>query len=108
MGKDASTMGLPKTNATQGRKKKYANNKPIRIGYWKMRGLAQPIRYLIEYTEHPYHEVVYEQGDAPHFSVTCWTSVKGTLGLDFPALPYLIDGEARITDPYAIMLYLAT
>ena len=40
MGKDASTMGLPKGNGTQGRKKKYANNKPIQIGYWKMRGLA--------------------------------------------------------------------
>jgi len=28
--------------------------------------------------------------------------------LDFPALPYLIDGDTRITDPYAILLYMAT
>ena len=30
------------------------------------------------------------------------------LELDFPALPYLIDGNIRLTDTYAIMLYLAT
>lgn len=51
---------------------------------------------------------MYEQGDAPNFSVECWTSVRNTLGLDFPTIPYLIDGEARVTDPNAIMLYVAT
>lgn len=51
---------------------------------------------------------MYEQGDAPNFSVECWTSVKNTLGLDFPSIPYLIDEETKLTDPYAIMLYLAT
>ena len=59
IGKDISLMGTTR-NPNPGRKKKYANNKPIKIGYWKMRGLAQPIRYLIEYCEHPYEEVVYE------------------------------------------------
>lgn len=73
-----------------------------------MRGLAHPIRYLLEYTEHPYSDVMYEQGDSPNFSVECWTSVKNTLGLDFPSIPYLIDGDTKLTDPYAIMLYLAT
>lgn len=58
--KDASVMGMPKSNPAAGRKKKFAKNKPIQMGYWKMRGLAQPIRYLLEYTEHPYEEVVYE------------------------------------------------
>lgn len=43
-----------KEDPTAGRKKKYAKNKPILLGYWKIRGLAQPIRYLLEYTEHPY------------------------------------------------------
>jgi glutathione S-transferase len=73
-----------------------------------MRGLAHPIRYLLEFTEHPYEDVMYEQGDPPNFSVECWTSVKNTLGLDFPSIPYLIDQETRLTDPYAIMLYVAT
>jgi len=51
---------------------------------------------------------MYEQGDGPNFSVECWTSVKGTLGLDFPSIPYLIDGDTKLTDPYAIMIYLTT
>eukprot|EP00806_Schmidingerella_arcuata_P001654 Macronucleus_2492.p3 GENE.Macronucleus_2492~~Macronucleus_2492.p3 ORF type:complete len:220 (+),score=60.35 Macronucleus_2492:31-660(+) len=73
-----------------------------------MRGLAHPIRYLLEYTEHPYEDVMYEQGDPPSFSVESWTSVKNTLALDFPSIPYLIDSDTKLTDPYAIMLYLAT
>jgi len=101
-------IGAPKDDPTAGRKKKYAKKEPILLGYWKMRGLAHPIRYLLEYTEHPYQDVMYEQGDSPGFSVECWTSVKNTLGLDFPSIPYLIDGEVKLTEPYAIMLYLAT
>jgi glutathione S-transferase len=50
---------------------------------------------------------MYEQGDAPNFSVECWTSVRNTLELDFPTIPYLIDNDTRITDPYAIMIYIA-
>ena len=99
---DPATIGAPKTNPdpTAGRKKKYSKNQPIQLGYWKIRGLAQPLRYLLEYTEHPYQEVMYEQGDAPNFSVECWTSVKNTLGLDFPMIPYLIDDNAntKLTD----------
>lgn len=49
-------------------KKKYAKNAPIKLGYWKIRGLAQPIRYLLEYIEHPWVDEHYEQGDAPLFS----------------------------------------
>ena len=51
---------------------------------------------------------MYEQGDAPIYSVECWTSVKNTLGLDFPSIPYLIDRDTKLTDPYAIMIYLST
>lgn len=107
--KDASAMGAPKdADPTAGRKKKYSKNPAIQLGYWKIRGLAQPIRYLLEYCEHPYQDVMYEQGDAPNFSIECWTSVKGTLGLDFPSMPYLIDQDTKLTDPFAIMLYLAS
>ncbi len=105
---NAATIGAAKDDPTAGRKKQYAKNTPIQLGYWKIRGLAHPIRYLLEYTEHPYSDVMYEQGDAPEYSVECWTSVKNTLDLDFPSIPYLIDGETKLTDPYAIMIYLAT
>ena len=54
--KDVTKIGATKEkeDPTAGRKKKYAKNPPIQLGYWKIRGLAQPIRYLLEYTEHPY------------------------------------------------------
>ena len=78
----------------------------IKLGYWHMRGIAHPIRYLLEYIEHPYEDVLYEQGNAPHYSLESWTSVKTTLGLEFPELPYMIDQELKLTDPLAIMAYL--
>lgn len=58
------------------RKKLYAEKTPIKLGYWKIRGLAQPIRFLLEYVEHPWEDVLYEQGDAPNYSIECWTDVK--------------------------------
>ena len=92
------------------RKEQYQHNKPIVIGYWKIRGLAQPIRYLLEHVEHPWEDVTYEQTDAPNYSIECWTSVKGTLGLEFPNIPYLIDDnhDVKITDTLAIMTYICT
>ena len=92
------------------RKTVYKSHKPITLGYWKIRGLAQPVRYLLEHIEHPWEDTTYEQGDAPTYSIECWTSVKNTLGLDFPNIPYLIDPneDVRITDTLAIMTYLCT
>eukprot|EP00347_Sterkiella_histriomuscorum_P010535 403375911 len=76
------------------------------FGYWKIRGLAQQIRYIFEYLKVPYNDVQYEQGEGPEFNVECWTSVKHTLGLDFPNLPYLIDGDVKITESQAILRYV--
>ena len=36
-----------------------------------------------------------------------WIRVKDRLGLDFPNLPYLIDGDIKITQCAAIHKYLA-
>ncbi|XP_013920029.1 PREDICTED: glutathione S-transferase 2-like [Thamnophis sirtalis] len=36
-----------------------------------------------------------------------WTSVKEKLGLDFPNLPYLIDGDRKISQSNAILRYIA-
>ena len=104
-GKSSKSMG-EKLEKKVDRKTQLANKPKIILGYWKIRGLAQQIRYLLEYIEHPYEEVLFEQGDAPSFSIQSWTSVKDTLGLDFPNVPYLIDGEVKLTDPLAIMIYL--
>ena len=80
---------------------------PITLGYWKIRGLAANIRYQLAYSGIDYENVEYEQGDAPDFSRAPWLDHKFTLGLDFPNLPYLVDGDLKITETFAIHKYLA-
>lgn len=65
--------------------------------YWDIRGLAEPIRMLLSYTKTKYHDQVYVQGDGPAFDRSAWTSVKDTVGLDFPNLPYYIDGNIKVS-----------
>ncbi|KAL6044714.1 Glutathione S-transferase Mu 3 [Balamuthia mandrillaris] len=85
-----------------------AERSPVMIlGYWAIRGLAQPIRFLLEYVGEPYEDRKYVQGDGPEFSREEWLSVKHTLGLAFPNLPYLIDGEVKLTQSNAILRYIA-
>ncbi|XP_070601213.1 glutathione S-transferase Mu 1-like isoform X1 [Erythrolamprus reginae] len=100
----------------------------VTLGYWNIRGLAHTIRLLLEYTKTPYKEKQYVLGGevgnnevksentskgikrlgfALNVDMTDWTSVKEKLGLDFPNLPYLIDGERKITQSNAILRYIA-
>uniref|UniRef100_A0A8C2TDD2 Glutathione S-transferase n=1 Tax=Coturnix japonica TaxID=93934 RepID=A0A8C2TDD2_COTJA len=75
----------------------------VTLGYWDIRGLAQAIRLLLEYTETPYKERQYKAGPAPDFDISDWTNEKEKLGLDFPNLPYLIDGNTKLTQSNAIL-----
>jgi glutathione S-transferase len=51
------------------------------LGYWAIRGLAQSIRLVLQYTKTPYVDKVYRQGDAPEYSREEWLSEKQILGL---------------------------
>ncbi|XP_045672991.1 glutathione S-transferase Mu 1 [Phyllostomus hastatus] len=77
------------------------------LGYWDIRGLAHAIRLLLEYTDSSYQEKRYTMGDAPDFDRSQWLNEKFKLGLDFPNLPYLIDGAHRLTQSNAILRYIA-
>ncbi len=48
--------------------------------------------------------------DGPEFNLDSWFSVKHTLGLDFPNLPYLIDRSSgcKLTESLAIFRYIAS
>ena len=46
--KSGAMMGS-KTPSANERRDMYANKPKIVLGYWKIRGLAQQIRYLLEY-----------------------------------------------------------
>ncbi|XP_034508118.1 glutathione S-transferase Mu 4-like [Ambystoma mexicanum] len=77
------------------------------LGYWDIRGMAQPIRLLLEYTGTEYEEKRYTCGPAPDYNKSGWLSEKENLGLDFPNLPYLIDGPLKLTQSNAILRYIA-
>lgn len=80
---------------------------PIVFAYWKIRGLAQPIRLLLNYVDADFEDKMYECGDAPDYNKDSWLNEKFNLGLDFPNLPYLIDGDIKITQTNAILSHLA-
>uniref|UniRef100_H9Z844 Glutathione S-transferase n=1 Tax=Macaca mulatta TaxID=9544 RepID=H9Z844_MACMU len=77
------------------------------LGYWDIRGLAHAIRLLLEYTDSNYEEKKYRMGHAPDYDRSQWLNEKFKLGLDFPNLPYLIDGTHKITQSNAILRYIA-
>jgi len=83
-----------------------ASGKP-RLGYWDIRGLAAPLRYLLAYAGEDYEDERYAVGPPPEYSRDKWFSVKFTLGLDFPNLPYYMDGKVKLTETNAIFRYLA-
>jgi len=80
----------------------------MQLGYWKIRGLVEASRMMLKYAAQDFEDVVYESGDAPDFDKSCWFDVKFNLGLDFPNLPYLMDGDVKLTQTIPIMHYLAT
>jgi hypothetical protein len=58
-----------------------ANKGEIVLGYWAIRGLAEPIRLALHYAKKPYTEKMYEQGEGPEFNGDSWLSEKQKLGL---------------------------
>ena len=77
------------------------------LGYWAIRGLGSQIRYQLVYLGVDYQEDSYEQGDAPDFSRAQWLSKKDSLGLQFPNLPYFLDGNMKVTEAMPIMKYIS-
>uniref|UniRef100_A0A3P9A8H7 glutathione transferase n=1 Tax=Esox lucius TaxID=8010 RepID=A0A3P9A8H7_ESOLU len=79
----------------------------MKLAYWDIRGLAQPIRLLLEYTGTKYEEKFYTCGEAPNYDKSCWFDEKKKLEMDFPNLPHLVDGDRKIVQSNAIMRYIA-
>ena len=72
----------------------------VTLGYWKIRGLGQHLRLLLAYTGLEFKDVQYETPEK-------WFGEdKPNLAFDFPNLPYLIDGEFKLTESSAIAKYI--
>ncbi len=72
----------------------------VTLGYWKIRGRGQVPRLLLAYTNAFWEDVQYT---APE---QWFAADKQSLKLDFPNLPYLIDGDFKITETSAICTYI--
>jgi len=78
------------------------------LGYWNIRGLAQPIRLLLAYSGTEYEDKRYGlSGSGGEVDRSEWLNEKFSLGLDFPNLPYYLDGEVKLTQSLAILRYVA-
>ncbi|GFQ91529.1 glutathione S-transferase Mu 1 [Trichonephila clavata] len=73
--------------------------KPI-LGYWNIRGLAEPIRCLLHYKEVDFEDKRYV------FGTNEWSNEKLNLELQFPNLPYYMEGDVKLTQSTTIMRYL--
>ncbi|GIX89416.1 glutathione S-transferase Mu 1 [Caerostris extrusa] len=71
------------------------------LGYWDVRGRAEPIRYLLHFRKVDFVDKRYARGDGE------WQKDKFNLGLDFPNLPYYMDGDVKLSQTFAILRYLA-
>ncbi|ODM95748.1 Glutathione S-transferase Mu 2 [Orchesella cincta] len=80
-----------------------AQSKPV-LGYWKIRGLAHPVRFLLAYLEVDFEDKYYEL--TPELKKDYWYADRSKLNLEFPNLPYLIDGDFKVTESRAILKYL--
>ncbi|XP_039261909.2 glutathione S-transferase class-mu 26 kDa isozyme 47-like [Styela clava] len=69
------------------------------ITYWDLRGFAEPARMLLEYGGIEYENRLVTDGQK-------WFAEKFSLGMDFPNLPYIIDGDVKLTESWAIYRYL--
>lgn len=78
------------------------------LGYWRIRGLAQPIRVMLAYCGVDFEDTMYDVSLTEEgWDRSAWTNVKFSLGMDYPNLPYLIDGETKLTETAGIMRYIA-
>jgi len=81
------------------------------LGYWAIRGLAEPIRMLHAFLGVPLREDRYGSGFFPTATKSFgeWQSLKRDMeadGLALPNLPYYIDGDVKLTESVAILRYI--
>ncbi|CAM1310142.1 GSTM3 (predicted) [Pycnogonum litorale] len=72
-----------------------------------MSSQVKSIRVMLAYAGVDFDEKFYEVGPPPDFDRSTWKKVKYSLGVDFPNLPYYIDGDIKLSQSTAIMRHIA-
>ena len=72
----------------------------VTLGYWGIKGRGQIARYLLAYTGTQFEDKLYTSQEE------WFQKDKNNLGLTFPNLPYLIDGNFKLTESHAIYAYI--
>ena len=76
----------------------------ITLGYWKIRGLGERIRLILEYTGVPYDQVFYLADDRQKwFEVDKPEHLKKNPAAN---LPYILDGDKVISESDAATIYV--
>lgn len=71
-----------------------------------MRGKGHQIKYLLAYLGVDYDQEVFEHGKTKETAMKPWLDKKYHMGLDFPNLPYFVDGDVKLSESKSIMKYL--
>ncbi|KAI1289714.1 Glutathione S-transferase [Halotydeus destructor] len=74
------------------------------FAYWDIRGIGEPIRFLLHHVGAAFEDKRFSAGPKGH---QAWTDDKANLGLDFPSLPYWVDGETKATQSLTILRLVA-
>lgn len=72
----------------------------MELGYWGIKGVAEPIRWLLAYLKVEHKEY------NPASREEWFDTKKAQVGGDFPNLPYLVDGDFKLTESGAIPSYI--
>ncbi|CAF1118285.1 unnamed protein product [Didymodactylos carnosus] len=70
------------------------------LGYWNICGLIEPSRMILRYTKTPFINQTYAFQDGPNYATHILRINP------FPNLPYLIDGDIKLTQSKVILRHL--
>ena len=80
-----------------------AGGDKVKLGYWKFRGVhrGNGARYLLAYSGAQWEEQNFTMGSDE------WSTFKSSGTIEFPNLPFIIDGDVNVTETFAVHRYIA-